>query len=487
MTPAQRLPVKQVWHDPLPLCVDLDGTLLRTDSLIEALLMLLKANPLILFLLPVWLIRGKAYFKQQVGARVTLAPATLPYNLELLKYLTEEEAAGRRLVLATAADRRTAEQIAGYLGIFSRVIASDGRHNLSGRAKARRLAECFGEHGFDYAGNSHADLAVWPEAAHAIVVSAPPTVARKAASLAPVAEVFPAPGTNRWRAFLKAIRIHQWAKNLLILVPLATSHSLASGAAVKLDLFAFIAFSLCSSSVYLLNDLLDLEADRLHRTKCRRPFASGDLPLTLGLGFIPLLLLSAGTIAITLLPRAFALTLAGYFLLTLAYSFYLKRIALLDVLVLALLYSARIGAGAVAIHVPLSHWLLAFSMFLFLSLALVKRFSELRELRIAAKPGARGRGYLASDLEQLASLGAASGYISVLVLALYANSAQVTLLYRHPFILWLICPLILYWISRIWLLAHRGQMHEDPILFALRDRVSYILAVASGFFMWLAS
>lgn len=485
MNSAQIFPATEA---PLPLCVDLDGTLIRTDTLLESVLLMLKRNPLLLFMLPLWLLRGRACLKQQIARRVTLDAPSLPYNLEFLKYLTEEHRAGRRLVLATAADRRLALQVADYLALFSEVIASDGVHNLAGEHKLQRLIERFGPQQFDYAGNAAVDLSIWRQAAHAIVVHAPERIAARVPEVAAVREVFPAPhaGRHRIRIFLKAIRIHQWVKNALLFVPLMTSHHWADVADVLRDVYAFFAFSLCSSGVYLLNDLLDLEADRAHTTKCKRPLASGDLPLGAGMLAIPALFAGSAVIAGTLLPPSFGIALSAYLVLTMAYSFYLKQIALLDVLVLALLYTTRIAAGATAIHVVLSQWLLAFSMFLFLSLALVKRFSELREIRASDRHAAKGRGYLAADLEQLASLGAASGYISVLVLALYINSHQVMALYQHPKVLWLICPLILYWISRVWLLAHRGQMHQDPIVFALRDKASYSLALASAVIMILA-
>jgi len=477
-------------HDniPPPLCVDLDGTLLKTDMLLEAAFALLKTNPFFLFLLPIWLLKGKAYLKQQIARRVTLDVACLPYNLEFLKFLTEEYQNGRPLILTTACDVKLARQISQHLGIFTGVLASDGKTNLSGAKKLQMLREKFGGKAFDYAGNAAIDLPIWQNANASIVVNAPARVVKKAGQTASLSKIFPREqdAKSRLRVFLKAIRVHQWVKNILIFVPLLTAHKLAEPALLVNAFYAFIAFSLCSSSVYLLNDLLDLEADRLHPTKRQRPFASGDLPLLTGIFLVPVFLLASTAISV-LLPPGFLYALMAYFSLTLAYSLYLKQVVLVDVLLLALLYTARLIAGAAAVAVTVSPWLFAFSLFLFLSLAFVKRYSELRSLRLANKEAAKGRGYLANDLEQLSSLGAASGYISVLVLALYIHSYDVAALYRHPEALWLICLLLLYWISRVWLLAHRGGMHQDPIVFALKDKVSYLLGALAGVVMVAAA
>ncbi len=472
-----------------PLCVDLDGTLLKTDMLLESAFVLLKANPLFLFLFPLWLAKGRAYLKQQIAQRVTLDVACLPYNLAFLQFLTAEYQNGRRLVLVTACDIRLAAQIAKHLGIFAEVYASDGKINLSGTRKLALLrAQCGGGKSFDYAGNAAVDLPIWRHANAPIIVNAPAWVIKRARQITPSATIFPREYDfkHRARLFLKAIRIHQWVKNILIFVPLLTAHKLAEPALLLPALLAFVAFSFCSSSVYLLNDLLDLEADRVHPTKRKRPFAAGDLSISTGIALIPLLLLASAAISLLLLPPGFLLALAVYFALTVGYSFYFKQLVLVDVLLLALLYTARLVAGAAAVAIAVSPWLFAFSMFLFLSLAFVKRFSELHSLRLSKKETAKGRGYFANDLEQLASLGAASGYISVLVLALYINSEDVTVLYHRPELLWLICPLLLYWISRVWLLAHRGQMHQDPIVFALKDKASYLLGVLAGAVMMAA-
>lgn len=467
-----------------PLCVDLDGTLIKTDALLEGLCALLKQNVWLLFLLPLWLLRGRAHFKREVARRVSLDPRRLPYNEAFLDYLKEQRAQGRTLVLATASDALLAQRIAAHLGLFDEVIASDGKHNLKGRQKLRALEARFGAQGFDYAGNDRADLRIWPHARHALVVNARAPLMEAALRVAQVAQVFPDERRNRGRILLRAIRAHQWVKNVLVFIPLLTAHQL-SASALGQAVLAFVAFSLCASSVYLLNDLADLDADRAHPTKRRRPLASGELPLPTAFALVPLLLLASVGVALWL-PPMFLVVLACYFGLTVAYSLYLKQIALLDVLVLAILYTTRILAGSVAFGMAISPWLLAFSVFIFLSLAFVKRYSELRLLRSLAKTSAKGRGYFAGDLEQLGNLGAASGYISVLVLALYLNSEEVTTLYRWPELLWLALPPLLYWMSRVWLLAHRGQIDQDPVVFALHDRPSYYAAGAVALAVWLA-
>lgn len=468
----------------MPLAVDLDGTLVRTDTLHENLLVLFKHAPWLLLLLPLWVLRGKAFFKAEVARRAALDASRLPYNEELLAWLQEEKARGRRLVLATAADRRIAEGVAAHLGLFSDVYASDGTVNLSGGRKLARLKESLGT--FDYAGNDAVDVPLWRESRQVVVVHAPAGVLRRARGLGrDVHRVFEKPRVGP-RVWVKALRVHQWAKNALVFVPLLAAHKATEPGILLKAILGFTAFSLCASSVYVLNDLLDLDSDRRHPTKCKRPFAACSLPVSTGVLLAPALLL-AGAAVCLLLPPAFAALLATYYALTLAYSLRLKQVVMLDVLVLAGLYTVRIFGGSLAVGVPTSSWLMMFSMFLFLSLALVKRLSEVRRLRLSNETSAHGRGYLAQDYEQLASLGAASGQVSVLVLALYITSKEVTALYAHPERLWLLCPVMLYWVGRVWVLAHRGLVNEDPLVFALRDRVSYAVGLVSALVLWAAT
>jgi 4-hydroxybenzoate polyprenyltransferase len=295
------------------------------------------------------------------------------------------------------------------------------------------------------------------------------------ATAANPARNFAAPGLNV-RAFIRALRPHQWAKNALLLVPLLAAHHLTAPGALLNALLAVAAFCLCASSVYVTNDLLDLASDRAHHHKSQRPFASGDLSLLAGLIMAPALLGAAALIA-AMLPERFILVFATYFVLTLAYSLFLKGRVVVDALILAGLYTLRVIAGAGAVTVALSFWLLLFSVFLFLSLAFVKRFAELDALRRRERLNAAGRGYTVEDLPILQSLGTAAGYLSVLVLALYINSPDIQSLYQRPKVIWMLCVLMIYWISRVWMMAQRGQMHDDPVVFALKDRISIGVAL----------
>jgi 4-hydroxybenzoate polyprenyltransferase/phosphoserine phosphatase len=476
----------------VPLCVDLDGTLIKTDALWESLMVLLKHNPLYLFAVPLWWMRGRAFLKKQIADRVQLNPASLPYHQQFLDYLRTERKNGRTIMLATASDEQLARRIADHLGLFNEVLASNGKVNMRGKNKGRALAERFGKKGFDYAGNSTVDLPVWSEARHAIVVNAGEGLAQQARQRTEVSHVFKGSGSKA-RALFKALRPHQWVKNFIIFVPLITSHNLSNSRTVIDAILAFATFCFCASGVYVLNDLLDLDADRQHDSKKRRPFASGELPLPFGLIAVPLLLSLSAGVALYLSWR-FVAVLALYFVLTTSYSWRVKQIAMLDVFFLAGLYTIRLVAGHAATGIAYSFWLLAFSMFIFLSLALVKRFTELKMLRQQNRHDSKGRGYVASDLELVAMLGIANGFLAVLVMALYVNSPDAQIdhatgrnLYQHPMLLLLVCPMLLFWISRVWLIAHRGQMHDDPIVFALKDRVSYLIGACTVGVLWLAS
>jgi len=455
----------------IPLCVDLDGTLTRSDTLFESLLLVLKQAPLALLQLPLWLLRGRAYLKQRLAALAGLDAAALPYHEEFLAWLREQRRQGRELVLCTAADRQIAETVARHTGIFADVIASNGTDNLKSEFKRAGLVARYGERGYDYAGNDRADLAVWRSARRAVTVGATPRVLDELRHFAEIEHSFAGLGGGAL-AWFKALRVHQWVKNLLVFLPVLLAHKLESGPLTQ-TVLAFVAFSLCASSVYLLNDLLDLNADRAHPRKRARPFASGTLQLSQGL-IASLLLLAVAFILAAQLPLRFVMVLAFYYTVTLSYTLYLKRVATIDVMLLAGLYTLRIIAGGAATATELSFWLLAFSMFIFLSLGIIKRYTEL-DLVQPVDSKAPGRGYVADDLPLLRVLGVAAGYGAVLVLALYVNSPQSLAGYSQPKWLWFLCPLMLYWISRAWMLAHRGRMHDDPVVFALRDRVSLFI------------
>jgi 4-hydroxybenzoate polyprenyltransferase len=461
-----------------PIAVDLDGTLVRTDLLAECVSLFFIKNPIRFFKILIWLFRGKSILKIELANRFKLDASVLPYNVDLIEWLRAEKQSGRRLVLATASHRVLAEQVAQHLNLFDEVLATEGDTNLKSTSKAKALIERFGESGFDYVGNDWPDLHVWAKAHTAHVVDPPASLLKLAKAQGNVGLVFYSGMPSKLTSTFKAMRLHQWMKNLLVFVPLIAAHQYVDIQRNIFALLAFIIFCLTASSVYILNDLVDLQDDRHHLSKRNRPFASGGLSLIAGWGTWSILLLMASIFSILLMPLAFSVNIGVYLILTVAYSLQLKQFAVIDVLLLAVLYTLRIIAGAVAIDVPLSFWLLLFSMFIFLSLALIKRYSELKVARGSGKTGTLpGRGYQAEDLELVSSLGGSSGFIAVLVLALYLQDGHAGHFYAKPHLIWLICPVMLFWISRAWLIAHRGNMHDDPIVFALKDKVSWILGL----------
>ncbi|WP_254209772.1 UbiA family prenyltransferase [Burkholderia multivorans] len=454
--------------------------------LIESAFAYLKAYPMYFYRPLLWLLsHGKAYLKQRLAESTNVDVTTLPYDATVVQWLKDERAAGRRLVLATATDARYAEAISNYLGLFDKTLATRGSVNLTSHRKRDLLISEFGNKGFDYAGNSHDDIAVWEAAQRAYIINPTLGVSYRLNKLGNVADVLET-RKHPIKVWSKALRLHQWLKNLLIFIPLLGAHKITSPALDLRAAIAFILFGLCASSVYLLNDLLDLEDDRHHPSKRRRPFASGALSIVWGLVSFPLLVAISLGGALLWLPWRFAAVLGAYYILTMAYSLVLKRRMIVDVVALAMLYTVRIVAGSVAVGLPLTFWVLGFSMFIFLSLALVKRYAELYATKVAGGAKARGRGYVSDDLPMLASLGAAAGYLSVLVLALYIQDANTVHLYSHPRIIWLACPLLLYWISRVWLVTHRGMMHDDPVVFAAKDRTSLVVVALTTLVFWLA-
>ena len=466
----------------VPLCVDLEGTLVRTHLLAESICRLMR-RPWLIFLLPVWLLKGRAHLKREAARRAAIEPDDLPYNHELLEWLRAERAGGRKLLLVTAADEIPAKRISAHLGIFDEVIGSDGIRNLKGPDKQQALAGRFGEGGYDYAGHWDADVPVWLSSRAAVLVNASPALAGRVRSAKPLARVF-AGAESRWRACRRALRLHQWAKNLLIFIPLVTAHRLAETELLVRSLLMFLAFGFCASATYLVNDLSDLDSDRKHPARRQRPFASGAAPIAFAAVLVPVLL-GGAIVLVSLLPRPAAGVLLGYFAVTCLYSWYLRQVVLVDVFTLAFLYTWRVIGGHAATGVAYSAWLLSLAIFCFLSLALAKRVSGLTQSR--AQGGAPDRGYRPTDCALLEMFGVSGAFLSSLVLALYINSEKVVSLYRAPMLLWLLWPVLLYWLCRIWLLAHRGELHEDPIVFALSDPVTYALSAAGGLIMFMAA
>ena len=467
-----------------PLCVDLDGTLVKSDTLIDSLLVLARKRRALLFALPGKLLRGRAAFKAFVTESISLDVAHLPYNRMLLRYLEEQNRHGREIYLATGANVELARRVAAHLGIFKGVLGSDATLNLTGNNKLERLRTSLGAGAFDYIGNATPDL---PLLAHstAPMVANPSFALRmlmRARNIKPAVEFRERRHTIV--ALARAMRPHQWTKNLLLLVPLLLSHAISRGS-LAYGLIAFCCFSLAASGTYIGNDLLDIETDRLHHQKRRRAFAAGDLSPITGLAAAVLSL----TIALVLtryLPVRFSMWVFLYIAATVAYSIWLKRVPIVDVLVLSGLYTLRLQAGGAATGTPISHWLSGFSIFLFFSLAIAKRYAELDNLRTSKSVPRNGRGYLLADIEQLRAFGTASAFAAVVIFANYISGRDVTALYRDPSLLWLIVPLMILWLCRVWLLASRGKLHEDPVVFALTDRMSLLIGVAAVSIVLLA-
>ena len=458
---------------PIPLCVDLDGTLVKLDTLHQALFLLLRRKPLSIFRIPGWIAKGKAHFKDQVMQRVALDATVLPYNETFLAYLRKEHETGRKLILATASNYRTADAVAEHLGLFDEILSSNAETNLRHHRKLSAIAERFPR--FGYAGNDASDFPIWDKSEEIILVN--PSARARARYAANADHTFCERRSVALMS-LKAMRCHQWLKNLLIFTPALLAQMFTDARIMAESAIAFLAFCFAASSIYILNDLFDLSADQHHPRKRNRPFAAGQLPISAGALLMPLLVILSFAFALQL-QGSFYLILLAYYIITTLYSWRIKQIPVADVLTLAMLYSMRIVAGSVATGIPASGWFIEFAIFLFLSLALVKRLTELRELRDHPSSGdaKRERGYSVKDLPLLMAFGTTSGYIAVFVFTLYLNSEKVAQLYRHPALLWFFCPLLLYWITRIWLLAWRGKMKDDPLAFAAKDPQTYLVAL----------
>ncbi|WP_132466775.1 UbiA family prenyltransferase [Pantoea dispersa] len=465
-----------------PLCIDLDGTLVHTDTLVETALLLVKKNPCYLFYFIFWLIKGKSVLKHEISSRVCLNASILPYNQDVIDFIKDEKLKGREVWLCTAANEKVANSIAQHLGLFDKVLASDKTTNLSSSKKAKKLVEEIGQGKFDYAGNSKDDIKVWEKSNNAIIVNLPESLEKKVEVNIIKKLTTEKSSLSTW---VKQLRVHQWAKNLLIFVPFIAAHQFYDAELLVKSIFAFITFSLCASSVYLLNDLLDLEADRKHKKKRFRPLASGKISLLSGVLATSILLLISGICSL-LLPIKFIIILVIYYSLTLMYSFWIKKVMVFDVATLALLYSIRILAGGAATGIVLSNWLISFAMFLFFSLAIIKRVVELKS---ATNPEIKieGRGYSPSDLPILLASGVSSGYISILVFTLYIDSVRLLTPYENYEILYFISPLLFVWLTRIWLLTWRNEMHDDPVSFALKDNLSRLMGVAILTLFFLSS
>lgn len=467
------------------ICVDLDGTLLATDTLHECLFRLVRRRPSLLLKLPGWLLSGKAYFKAQVAKETVEYLGPLPYQDSVVSYLRERASLQDEIVLATAANQSIADQIAEECGFFSHVLASDETTNLSGEKKLAAIRNLIAERDFDYLGDCSADIPIWREARQAIVVGGSAALLQKASSKVP-AKQLPSLQGSRPADWLKQLRVHQWSKNALLAVPLVLAHQYTSLQSTLICLVAILAFSFCASAVYIINDLLDLPDDRQHPTKRNRPIARGAISIKSAVIVALCLLLLSVALSLLATPPLFSLMLAGYFVSNLVYSFFLKNVPVLDIVTLAGFYTYRVLIGAVAIDVTISFWLLAFSLFFFLNLATIKRYADLIQTKKAGKTDQSGQSYTTEDIGFFQSIASATSCVSVLILMLYLQSNEALDNYSRPKVLWLVSPVIMFWIIRILLIATRGKMPDDPVLFAIRDRVSYYALGICGLLLLLA-
>lgn len=465
------------------LTCDLDETLVRTDTFFEAIFSLVKSNPLLIFYFPFWILKGLPYLKNQIFSKVEIDFSSLPYNQKVLDFLYIEKSKGRKLVLVTATPQFIADKVEKHLNLFDEVYGSDDKINLKSHKKANKLVELYGEKGFDYIGDSLADINVWSKCRYSYLVAKTNYSQLKIQKTIQIKEII---DTNEqiFKSIVKEIRIYQWIKNLLLFIPLIMAHNITDVLLIKKNIAAFFAFSFIASLVYVINDIFDIDNDRKHRTKKNRPFASGKLRLQYVIILIPILIILSLFSVFLFLDFNFLLILIVYFVTTSLYSFYLKKVVLLDILILSILFTLRIFAGGIATQTTLSPWLLGFTLFLFLSLAFIKRYTELEYIKSEQKSKTTGRGYITSDIPMIQSMGISSGFISVLVLVLYFNSEDVKLLYSNPLVLWAVTPIFLYWIINIWFVASRGNMHDDPVVFAAKDKVSYIVFTLIGIILY---
>lgn len=471
----------------IALFVDLDGTLIATDTLFESIILLLKAYPLKTFLLILWMFRGKAYFKDKIAQYKTPQANLLPYQDGVLDYIKKEKGKGRKVYLLTAANQKIADKVANHLGCFDGVFSSNDKINLSGEQKLKTIYQIIGKAQFDYIGNAKADIPIWEQSNKIIMVNPIAATKNKFNKSDDVQFINTNSHKTNIKTIIKGMRVYQWAKNSLLFLPIIMAHQLTTVNSLVAVLWAFISFSLCASAVYVLNDLFDIETDRKHPTKKNRPIASGLMSLKIAEVLIFLLLLISIFIAIKMLSTAFLIILIVYIASTTAYSIILKQIMLIDVIVLGGLYTLRIVAGSIASSVDVSSWLLVFSMFFFLSLAFMKRYADLILMKQTNYDEIAGRGYHLDDLDLVQKSGIASGFVAILVLALYINSDRVVELYKSPTLIWFMIPLLFYWLMRMWMVTNRGEMTDDPIIYAIRDRTTYVVMTIIGIIMLLAA
>lgn len=470
----------------IPLCVDLDGTLIKSDTIIESTLLAIKSKPIIFFLLFFWILNGKNYFKKRITNIATPNPEILTYNVEVINFIKEEQAKGRQIILTTATTQNIANSISEYLNMFDLVISSTDNFNNRSKNKSQILIDKFGFKNFDYIGNGYADLEVWKSSRNALVVSDNKSLIANAGKISEVTKIFKPTNKSKIQLLIKQLRVFQWLKNILIFIPFILAHKFGNTSVYLTSILGFLSFSFLSSFVYIVNDLLDIESDRNHHTKSKRPIASSELSIPFAFTVGLILCISSFAISIFVLKSTFTLYLLAYLILTSSYSIKLKKIFVIDILTLSILYTLRLMAGADLTYAPISKWLLAFSVFIFLSLSIIKRYTEILNAVKDRKENIMGRAYEISDINLLQSMGITSGLISVLVFILYIFSPEVIMLYGQPSFLMPVILIILYWIIRIWFLAQRGLVDEDPIIFTAKDKQSYLITFLIVLFIYLA-
>ncbi|QDK45332.1 UbiA family prenyltransferase [Bdellovibrio sp. ZAP7] len=466
------------------LVCDLDDCLIKTDLLYEQWLVLLKSNPLQFLKSILWLLKGKAYFKAQLAKHAPVVAKLLPYRISVLDLLRNAKAEGREVILASASPDLWVQEVANHLGIFNRSIGSTMEKNYKGQNKLAAIKEMIGSQKFAYVGDHDADLKIWTDADEVIAVNPTNNLRAKIRRLEKPTQYIVDDKKSIFKLIIKQMRPHQWIKNALVFLPALAGHKIWNIDIVINCLCAFAGFSLSASFVYIFNDILDLRSDRNHHTKKNRPFASGNLSIKWGILLLPTLLLGSFLFALPL-PNEYLAWISGYLMLNLAYSLYLKQSVVVDIIILSMMYTLRIFAGSGATSIPVSEWLLSFATLFFFSLACVKRCTEI--IRSKNKLTIDGRGYRQVDYPMIQSLGAGSGLIAILIILLYLQSKDVRALYTNPQHLWFATPILLFWISRIWILTNRDEMHDDPVVFAVKDKISWVCFAILGLIGWIST
>lgn len=456
----------------LPLCVDLDGTLIKADMMFDSVALLIKKNPFYLFIIPFWLSRGKLFLKEQLIKNVHQDIDNVPINQDVVDYLIDEKKNGRNIILVTATMQNYADEFKEKFDFFDEAVGSKGGINLVGIQKAEYLKNRFGDRGFDYIGDSSKDLYVWKFAANALIVGNNQEIIDKAKQISNVIKIWEDDNESKISIIYRQLRVYQWVKNLLIFLPALLAHNLELSTYFNLIL-SFFSFSFVASSIYIFNDLMDLNSDRNHEIKKNRPIAAGKFKISDAFIY-SFFLMIVGILISAFVNSSFMIVLIIYIISTFAYSIYLKKIYIIDIITLAVLYTLRLIAGSATSGEIISEWFAAYSLFFFFSMGALKRFTELKNSK---KEKLSGRGYLSDDIDLIKSMGISSSLISVLVMVLYINSSTISQLYPNPKFLYLIIPILLHWVLRVWILADRSLMNEDPIVFGIKDKSSYISAI----------